>query len=328
VIVVLESSDRMAAAGRWQTALRSLGRVGNQLQPRDRLTVLACAESPEILVAGASARELRGLLPDLQTVARSGRANLGAGIAAAISAAEHDLRGQPRIVLLTAGHDTEPGREADWQRLEESRFPWQVIQLANESSKSGTVREDSNIASARFAGEIAALISGKLNGQPAVAAGDVSLKLTFNPQVVTGYRLLGHARPTLTGEAPGPLSVELPLGETATALYELWVKPEGNDVIATAELTWHDPAAGQPRRVGRAMRRGQVAEAFAQSPAWFQQAVVAAKTAEVLRGSYFSPSLRPFTQVRELAKQVEARTSAGPEFHQLIELLDTAERLH
>ncbi|HTM55886.1 MAG TPA: hypothetical protein VL175_17795 [Pirellulales bacterium] len=326
LFVVLESSDRMVSTGRWQTAWRSLGRVGNQLQPRDRLTVLACAETPEVLVAGASPRELRDSLPDLPTAARSGRANLEAGISAAIAAAERDLRGQPRIVLLTAARDVEPGQEAGWQRLEESRFPWQVIRLGTESSSGA--REDSNITSAHFAGEIAALITGQLNGQPAVAASDVSLRLTFNPQVVTGYRLLGHARPTLTGEAAGPLSVELPPGETATALYELWVKPEGNDVIATAELTWHDPMAGQPRRVGQAVRRGQVAEAFAQSPAWFQQAVVAAKTAEVLRGSYFSPSLRPFTQVRDLARQVEARTSAGQEFHQLIELLDSAERLH
>jgi Ca-activated chloride channel family protein len=328
LIVALESSGRMTAAGRWQTALRSLDRVASQLQPRDRVTVLACAESPEVLVAGATARHLRESLPDLQTAARSGHPNLEAGIAAAIAAAERDLSGRPRIVLLTAGHQVEPGGEANWQRLEENQFPWQVIQLGTDSSSRGGTRDDDHVASARFAGEVAALIAGKLNGQPAVSAADVALKLTFNPQVVTGYRLLGHAQPTLTGDTSGPLSVELPPGESAMALYELWVKPDGNDVIATAELTWHDPAAGQPRRLVRAMRRGQVAEAFAQSPAWFQQAVVAAKTAEVLRGSYFSPSLRPFTQVRELAKQVEARTSAGQHFRTLIELLDAAERLH
>ena len=99
-------------------------------------------------------------------------------------------------------------------------------------------------------------------------------------------------------------------------------------VVATAELTWHDPKSGQLRRVAQTIRRGQFSESFSQAPAWFQQGVIAAKTAEVLRGSYFAPSGTPWAQVFALTQQLDPAVAERTDFGLLLDLIKNADRLH
>jgi Ca-activated chloride channel homolog len=340
LIVVVDMSSRMAAGGRWEMALRSLGKIASSLGDASRITLIGAAEQPRLLAANATADGLRALIASDRAPRPGGRADFASSASAASEAIKRGDEGRSaRVILLAAERGTDDRAEMSgateaWSRWTAAGIPWQVISLrsgvdaADDSPWTEAARQAGGESHAvSTSADVVAQVLGALHGGSAVVASGASLKVTFNPQVVTGYRLLGHAASTLTGQSTDPLEVDLPANQTATAMYELWIKPGGPDHIAAIELSWQEPASGQPRRLARAIRRGQIAASFSQSPAWFQQGVVAAKTAEVLRGSYFAPSVHPFDRVRELARQVDSRTAARPDFQALMQLLDEAEKL-
>ncbi len=159
-----------------------------------------------------------------------------------------------------------------------------------------------------------------------VLARAATLRVTFNPKVVSSYRLMGHEAATITGEAGDPLVTDLLVEQTATSLYELWLKPGSTGVVAQVELKWRDPNSGQPRRHVQWIQRSQVAPSFADAEPWLQQGIVAARVAEYLRGSYYVPSTRRWEPLVELAQQV-APAARTPQFRSLERLIDDAARL-
>ena len=103
-------------------------------------------------------------------------------------------------------------------------------------------------STAATATDIHRVLANKLIGRSSTVATHARLKVIFNPRIVTGYRLLGHAATTLTGPADETLEVDLDADDLATGMFELWVKPDGGDDIAAAELSWQEPTNNQPRR--------------------------------------------------------------------------------
>jgi hypothetical protein len=97
--------------------------------------------------------------------------------------------------------------------------------------------------------------------------------------------------------------------------------------LGVVEVAWNHPTSGQPQRRVQPLPRTQVATSFAASPVWLQQGVLAARTAEFLRGSYYLASSRRIGQLLELAGQVEANAAKSPEFRALVRLIELAERL-
>ncbi len=141
------------------------------------------------------------------------------------------------------------------------------------------------------------------------------------------YRLLGHEAATLTGTTSDPVVVDLHAGQIGTSMYEVWLKPDVEGDLGSVEVTWRHPSAGQPQRRLQPLRRADLATSFATSPTWLQQGIIAARTAEHLRGSTFVPNTRRLAQMLELASRVNASTDAAPEFRALVRLIQQADRL-
>jgi Ca-activated chloride channel family protein len=337
LIVVVDASSPMRSRGRWETIHRALGKLAGHMQPADRLTLIGFAEQARVLAESATRDQLPALLKSGGWPPASGSADLGAAIRLACEAARAVPADEaPRVVFLTAGL-----RELDelaLAKLSESltgladaKIPWQIVRLGAGHAKASwdelAQRVQGEVVEASSPAEVHAVLWDTLTRQSSMVAAGATLKLTFNPAVVTAYRLLGHESVTITGPATDPLEVDLHVDQCATGMYELWIKPSGGDEVARAELTWRDPNNGQPRRVAQMVRRAQIAASFSESPAWLQQGVIAAKTAEVLRGSYYAPASRPLAQILELTRQVDARASKQPTFQTLVELVKQAEKL-
>ena len=122
------------------------------------------------------------------------------------------------------------------------------------------------------------------------------------------------------------IEVDLVAEQTATGMFELWLKPAAEGELARVELAWRD-LAGQPRRIERVIARKQVASTFATSPPWLQQGIVAASAAELLRGSYYVPRSRRLGQLQELVGEVNESAAKAPEFQALVRLIETADGL-
>ena len=140
-------------------------------------------------------------------------------------------------------------------------------------------------------------------GAPRVVARGATLTVTFNPQVVQAYRLVGHATTTLTGPVAAVTKVDLTAGAELAGLFELWLKPAGGDDVATVDLVWHDPAGGARRHMTGRVSRPQFAKSFVESAASLQAVALAAETARALR-SHAAPG-RGLGRVLDLATQVQ-----------------------
>jgi Ca-activated chloride channel family protein len=340
LIAVVDTSSAMQFDARWKIVTRALADLASHLAPGDRLTVIGFAEQPRVLAEDVTRDDLEKLIDSGALQKTSGSADMLAGIQAACDAVDALGHGEPRRVAFVTARaelktsDLDRAAEA-LSKLSAAKIPWYFVRVAPTDDDSPidelARKAHGMIRAARSADELHAALVESLTGRsPAVALG-VSMKITFNPKVVTSYRMLGHEAVTLTGQPGDPLEVDLHAEQTAAAMYELWLKPsadgEATPDIAIAELVWHDPATGQPRRRVEPIRRSQVARSFSAAAPWLQQAILAAKTAEYLRASYYVPDARRLERLLDLAAEVDAPAAEQPEFRALVNLVKWADAL-
>ncbi len=153
----------------------------------------------------------------------------------------------------------------------------------------------------------------------------VSLKVTFHPDAVAEYRLIGHEATDLGGLTGAPLEATLKSGETATALYELELKPDGPEQVALVEVSWLDPDTKKIVKSAQTISRQQFVPSWREMPLSLQMAALAAETAEILRGSPYTPSAtHSLDQVAGWAGQVNPALASRPGFVRLKQFIDEA----
>jgi Ca-activated chloride channel family protein len=160
-----------------------------------------------------------------------------------------------------------------------------------------------------------------LTGQPQLVARDASLTVTFNPKSVLGYRLLGHEATLLAA----PPQADLRAGQTGVGLYEIQLKPQGEELVATARVTWRDPATGQPRSLSQRINRSAFAGTFSAEPASLQLATLAAETAELLRRSPFR-EINAYGPLKDLAAEATSPARQSRSYDELVAVIRDAPR--
>jgi Ca-activated chloride channel family protein len=264
----------------------------------------------------------------------AGMADLGTAIEAASEAVRQiDGADSRKVMFVTSGryefNDTAQTNSIQaLRRLADAHVPWQIVRIGNRQDARMTelARQGHGQAvTAASSADIYAALLGSYLSEPPIAARRVRLKIAFNPQAVTGYRLLGHEAATLTAPAADPVEADFVADQTATNVYEVWVKP-GADQVATVELSWHEADNDRAHREARRLRRGQLTGSFSQAPSWLQQGVLAAKGAEALRGSYYLPATRPVGRLLELAEGIDPRVRQKADFQALHSLLKQADK--
>ncbi len=122
----------------------------------------------------------------------------------------------------------------------------------------------------------------------AVAARDVRVRVAFEPDAVTRYRLLGYEG-RHAGAAPGqPPGATLGASAAVTALYEIKLAPGATHALATLEARFTPPDGGAVEVVSAAVPWSVVADA---PSAPGRLALAAAGLAEKLRGAYWARAL-------------------------------------
>ena len=174
------------------------------------------------------------------------------------------------------------------------------------------------------------VLGGIVTGESQLAACDLRLQVTFNPESVAAYRLLGHE----VADVPAEPEADFRAGQSATALYEvLLTRSEDREVdqieeVAAVELSWWDPASGQPDSVTCKFRRDQFAPTMIDAPLSLQAAAVVAEAVEVLRGSPFiAPRSNPgsLAPVLQRADQIDGVLQLEPTFSEFISIIQQAE---
>ena len=121
-----------------------------------------------------------------------------------------------------------------------------------------------------------------------VIALDAKVQVDFNPEVVARYRLLGYENRAVADGDFRNDAVDaggLGAGHAATALYAVQLRPGAAGRLATMQLRWQDPATRQVTEINGNLNTWDLAATFEQASPRYQQDVVVAQYAEVLRHS-------------------------------------------
>ncbi|MEX2138618.1 MAG: VWA domain-containing protein [Pirellulales bacterium] len=344
VVAILDTSASMRWENRWETARLGLRKLIERMTPADRVSIVLMGDKAEIVAERQSPAEaLRALeaLPD-QPSARA--VNVVDAVEMANEAAVRGAaQAAGRVVLLTDGQVqlNEPVNlriESVVQAVVNQGHRFEVLDLRED----GTIDSELNRIAAAANGKAGS--SGAVSqtstadwirwrlleiadGQSQVVAANATMKVTFKPDAVAMYRLLGHEATSFAALVNTTVEADLRAGEAATGLFEVILKPDGGETIATVEVTWRDPKTGAEQSRRQTVSRLQLAPSFHQAPLSLQTGALAAQTAEILRNSFFAPAhSHSLSDVAELSVQLNPRLRERPSFAKLMTLIEQAQR--
>jgi Ca-activated chloride channel family protein len=345
LVLAIDLSHSMGSAGRLEMLQSAIGRLIDQLAPRDRLSIVLFDEEVRSVVEAATRGDAESLRAMLDSLSPRGGTNLAAGLQQAVSLAMSDAAGSRaarRLVLITDSEalltpEATAGIEHMLDDAAAIGVRLNVLDVSYRDQIDPLLARWSiesagdwrRIADARqLYQELMRVLSGS---DPAVAH-DARLTLRFNPKTVAAYRLVGHEANALADVAPAAIEAEILAGEAATALVELWFTAEEADDLGTAELTWNDPATGQSQSLRQRISRVQFAATAQDAPLPLLQAALAAQVGEVLHGSddvlrqagLRSASSRGLEGVLAAAERLNPRLRERAD---VVRLLDLARRL-
>jgi Ca-activated chloride channel homolog len=121
---------------------------------------------------------------------------------------------------------------------------------------------------------------------------DARVQVTFDPETVSGYRLLGYENRQLDDEEfddEDTVGGQLNSGHTATAVYEVTLVDASGEIgggeLAEVEVAWRDPDGGDMQQDSTSLAASDLQDDFAEAPPKLRQTILAAAFAEVLRGA-------------------------------------------
>lgn len=124
-------------------------------------------------------------------------------------------------------------------------------------------------------------------------AKDAKTQIDFNPEVVAQYRLIGYENRAVADQDFRNDSVdagELNAGHNATAMYQVYLRPNARGRIATVYLRWQDPKTFQAQELAGEVNTWDMAQSYEQTSPRFQMNATVAEYAEILRRSPYSRS--------------------------------------
>jgi Ca-activated chloride channel family protein len=334
LVMAVDLSASMQWGGRLEMVRQALQRLVDRLGAGDRLTLVGFSQSAEVLFENAGKERSEQLRSEIRGLQKGRATNLGDGLrlASALARRWAAIEDRPTcMVLLTDGLTELDQASADRvarfvEEAAENGVPLEVVDLGQELESDGQLSDlaavgKGHVYRATDADALCWALIEVLTGQSQVVAGDARLTITFNPVAVASYRLIGHGSKGI----PARLEADLHAAEAATALYEIRLNRGGGNIVARAELTWHESGREEPKRIERVILREDFAPSLTDSALSLQAAAVAAEAAEVLRQSPFA-STRSVDRVLQVAYLVDTRLQQRPSFARLIDLLERAEQ--
>ena len=347
LVLLIDTSTSMRWGSRIEIVRRALHNLPGIVGKDDRLSLITFNQAAHVLVENQGRDALRPFAAAADSLSAEGATNVVVGLREAYSRARPTLGGgRPavRVVLLTDGLvDLEPATaektEEEISEAAKQNIPLDVIDLGQQKKTNpqvaslaqagrGTVHRAGSAEQVRWA------LREILTGRSQLVARAARLQVTFNPKSVLEYRLVGHESGDWGGLLPGPLDADFHEGQSATALFEVRLAPNGPNDLASVDLAWYAPdgektLAGKIAEKARVtIERKDLAASLTTSATSLQEAAVVAYAAEALRHSPFifqrHPGLKmpaPLVRAVELSSQVDSQLQKRPSFDEFIGLV-------
>jgi Ca-activated chloride channel family protein len=335
---LVDTSGSMNEESRLDLVKDCLLHLVDRLGPEDRVALVCFADSATVVLEETPVRCRSRIERAIRSLHAAGNTNVGEGLTAAYSVAGH-MRGTHatrRIVLCSDGV-TNTG-ETELRRLEQN-VRWQreggiamsVFGFGLANYDDALLEKIADVGDGVYT-YVDALEDversfgrGFLRSAPVVAR-DVRIQVEFDPAVVESWRLLGYENRQL-GDASfddretdsGALSA----GGSATALYEVRLRAEAREAIATFRVSYEDPTTGRREELTYEVPADTVACSFEGADPSLRLAACAAAFAEILRESPHARHLC-LDDLRRIVRDLDDGRALRGESLDLLETLERA----
>ncbi len=300
LVLLLDNSGSMERSDRVRIIQECLRVLAAQLQPADRVSVVAFARTARLAVDGLPGSQAAELPAQVGHLSPEGGTNLEEAMDVAYQTARKHFipAGVNRVVLLTDGAanlgDVQPATLK--QKVEAHRrqgialdcfgIGWDGLNddLLENLSRNG----DGRYGFVNSPEEAAAGFAAQLAGALQVAASDVKVQVEFNPRRVSAHRQVGYAKHQLTKEQFRDNTVdaaEIGAAEAGNAVYIVQTNPSGEGALGTVRVRFRIPGTDDYREHAWPLHYDGAAAPLAQSAPALRLAAVASAFSEWLAGS-------------------------------------------
>lgn len=246
LVFLIDVSGSMQAPNKIELLKNAMKLLVRQLRPQDTLSIAVYAGSSGEVLAPTPGNQKAKINAALEQLQAGGSTNGGAGIRLAYALAQQNFvaGGINRVILATDG-DFNVGTTDidDLERLVEQKrksgVSLTVLGFGAGNYNDHLMQKIAQIGNGNAAyidtiHEARKVLVDELGATLNTIAKDVKIQLEFNPAVVESYRLIGYETRHLNREDFNNDQVdagEIGAGHTVTALYELTLVGEGNDLV-------------------------------------------------------------------------------------------------
>jgi len=315
LVFVIDISGSMDRENRLGLVKRALRVLVDELQPRDRVGIVAYGGTARVVLAPTDAGDRQAILAAIDALQPDGATAAEAGLRLAYGLArDHAEAGTSRRLILCSDGVANVGNTAAESILAAVREHADqgtslttvgfgmgnyndvlMEQLANQGD--GTYHYVDRLADAER------VFRENLTGTLQTLGAEVRTQVEFDPASVERWRLLGYENRDLADEDFRDDTVdagEIGAGHAAVALYEIKLTEAAADALArgkarelgTFRLRWarphQAPDAGEVAEVARPLTTADLAPSWDAAAPRLRAAAIAAEFAEILRGSYWA----------------------------------------
>lgn len=340
---VIDTSGSMARESRLELVKDALRKLVLNLGRGDSIAVVTFGNDARVVLEPTAATDEDSILDAIDQLQPAGSTNLEAGLRLGYSLARETFLGEgiDRVVLASDGvanvgltdpdsilrqisEDAEAGIELVAIGVGMGNYNDALLeQLAD--------RGDGFYAYVNGLDEARRLFSEDLVGTLQTVAFDAKVQVTFEPDVVAEYRLLGYENRAVADEEfrdPEVQAGAIGAGHSVTALYVIRFREDLGAVgtLGSVRLRWTEPGGEEESRLAADLRTDQFARAFEATSSTFKLDALVAATAEVLRESPFAEGF-DLRDVTDVAFSVSEDLPATDQVHDFLEFLEAVEDL-
>jgi Ca-activated chloride channel family protein len=337
---VIDTSGSMEREDRLELVKDSLRKLVRSLGRGDSIAVVTFGDEARVVLPPTRATDEDTILAAIEELEPGGSTNLEAGLRLGYGLARETLiddgEGINRIVLASDGVANVGLTDAESILREIADDAAAGIELVSIGVGMGNYNDvlleqladqgDGFYAYINGLDEARQLFVEELTGTLQAVALDAKVQVTFDPDVVAAYRLLGYENRAIADEQfrdPRVDAGAIGAGHSVTALYVIRLRDDGGDGVdlGRVRLRWTEPGDREESRLSRDITTDDLDRSFRDTDTTFKLDAIVAAAAEVLRESPYAEGY-DLRDVLDVADESAEDLPQTDQVHEFLGFLD------
>lgn len=322
---VIDVSGSMSAENRLGLAKRSLELLVERMRADDTIAIVVYGTEARVVLNPTNGSDKPTILNAIYSLETEGSTNLEGGLLLGYELANLAYKpgGINRVILASDGVANVGATGPNSIVTQIRGFADSGIQLTTIGFGLGNFNDvmmeqladqgDGTYAYIDTLDEAERLFVDELMSTLQTIALDAKIQVTFDPNVVAQYRLIGYENRAIADQDFRNDEIdaaEFGAGHTAVAIYAVQFVPGAQGRIATVNLRWQDPQTRRVNEISGVFGTEDLSASFETAASHFQLTVLASQFAELLRQSYWADDLT-YSELRIWADRLASQMNTA-----------------